>query len=259
MSKSFPTGWLVGAIVVLTSLGLAAFLIPFRPCGTCDGLAMAIHFRTSPSYPPAPPPRIDCPDCADRGTVSLFRSWKPAVSPEIGAIVRGLKDPNASESLPELEQLLSKEGMSVSPHMRLTRGSVQRIRPRFATSNDRTVLLLATDSPGLRVPGNPTAGVLLLDLRGRILDYVFASCSSRQADLYTYLLETPGPDGTRIVIRPIPRGGTGVEPDFSFLIHQWRQPPRRGRSEGGTMAEHEGACRIGIRGDRLEALAAEEK
>jgi hypothetical protein len=254
MAKPVAVGWLVGAIVVLTSLAVAACLVPLRPCGTCDGLAMALHFRTSPSIPPTPPPRIDCPDCADRGKVSLFRSWRPMVSPETGAIVRGLKDPSGTDNLPALTALLQTEGMSGAPPLAPQNRNLRQMQGRFHRSDGRTFLVLTTYCPAMMVPGTSSAGVFLLDLRGRVLDYVVGTSDNRVADLYSRILEEPGADGRRVVIFPVPAG----DARFSFLLHQWQQPARRVVSEGAK-SEREGACRIGVWGARLEALAQEEK
>ena len=100
MSRRGSTGWLIGGIALLTGLGLAAALIPIRACRSCDGLALHLHQLTSPVRGTVPLPRIDCPDCGDRGKVSLFRSWmRPRVSVTIAAVLRELK--GASERRPE--------------------------------------------------------------------------------------------------------------------------------------------------------------
>src|SRR6185503_11907131 len=106
VSRRSSAGWMAGVLALLTGLGLAAALVPLRRCATCDDLAKYWTRSTSPAFPPAPFPRLDCPDCADSGRISLLRAWRPRVSQQIGHVLRGLKDPSGKQVTAALQPIL---------------------------------------------------------------------------------------------------------------------------------------------------------
>lgn len=243
MKRASPGG-LTLAVVLITGLGIAGSLLPFKTCRSCDGLAHFLLMGTSPSLPPRPPPRVGCPDCSDRGKVSLFRSWlQRRVAASIAAVLRGLKDPDGLAVRRALDLIVRESGPAYfdflkhsPPHIDYFRGA------EFVELEERLYLLLFAESGSGTIPGSTGLLVILLSAEGRALDYVDVSCSVREGDLFPEVF----PQDARIAItRGSDRSRTG---EVSYRVRWWNDFDRALKSTGNEV------CVLGIRGDRLERI-----
>jgi hypothetical protein len=242
--KRASAGGLVLSVVVLTGLGLAGSLVPVKTCRSCDGLAHLLLMRTSPSRPPRPPPRIGCPDCTDRGKVSLIGSWmRPKVASSIAALLRGLKDPEGLDARRALDLIVRDSGTAYFDFLKHSPPGMNYFRgAEFVEAEEKLYLLLIADSGSSTIPGSEGLLVILLSAEGRALDFVDVSCSSREGILFS----TVFPQDGRIAIHRT-CDGPGDRP-VSYRILLWNDFDREIRGMGGDV------CNVGIRGDRLEVL-----
>ena len=251
MNRKSPV-WLIGVLLVVTGLGFAGSMVRYRPCISCDGLALYLN-QVHPRRPVELLPRVDCPDCGDRGKVSLFKSWmRPKVADSVAAILRGLSAPVHGVSHLALKDLLLENGKSLSEFQGLSIGN-EFTCARFMEVEGKTVLLLILDTSS---SANPATAIMLVSPDGRLLDYVQVSGSNGEVDVRAAFLEKPGEEGAQLAILPR-RGffapGQGVELRLDFRVDQWTRPPRQfAFTWKGSEAEL--ICPLRIRGGRLECL-----
>lgn len=237
MAKS---GWLVGAIILLTSLGIAGTIVPLRPCGICDGLAL----KSTPAS------RVDCPDCGDRGKVSVFRALMGhRVAESVGGVVRSCRNPESALLL--LKTAIEADGKTPGTFLFENSSAIPAIAPRFVVANERRYLILLIRWPAPSGGYTEGVSVLLLSLEGSVLDRVDVLYSAFDTELAATVLDAPAPDGGRITINPKP----GDALPSSYRLFQWQRPSREGFVQGASGD----VGRLAIRERRLEVLAPEGK
>ena len=176
MKPRASAGGLIAVLVALTALGIGGSLIPVRSCVTCAGLTSQMErMATYPSYSP----RLDCPDCGDRGKISLFRSWmKPRVSEPVARILRSMPGPGEFDALNVLEEVLRTDGKEPNAFLNGKTGVefvhipsrfMAFVAARFIEVGGRTRLILLL-RPVLSM--NAVSAVLLSH-EGQALDCVF--------------------------------------------------------------------------------------
>ena len=243
--KRASAGGLILALAVLTGIGFAGAMIPIKACTSCDGLAQHILMRTSPSLGPVQAPRIGCPDCADRGKVSLFRSWmRPRVAPSIAALVRGLKAPNEGDSLRALQLVVQESGPDYSRFLRQYPPHIDSFRgAEFVEVEQKLYLVLLAESGVGTVPA-ASIGVLaiLLAAEGRALDFVDVSTSAWGEYFSGRILA----DHAQIVIER--KLDQPPADDLNYQMIRWNKGAREIRVRTSEV------CRLTIRDDRLEVV-----
>jgi hypothetical protein len=229
MAKVVPTA----IVLLMTAIGIAGALVPLRPCGTCDGLAL--------KTPEAP--RVDCPDCSDRGKVSCFRSWIGPRIPEVLAdVVRG------SNALQSLKSAIERDGKNPETFI-MEHGSVRpTLRPRFITEEGERYLVLLMGCPPFSPGDDPSATIMLFSMRGQLLDCIHLLCSNDGVELRGTVLETRSADGARITIDP---DRDGLDFYSCYKLYHGREPVRLGFVAG----KRDGLCRLAIREGRFEVLS----
>lgn len=205
--------------------------------------------RATPSFPMPPPPSLDCPDCADRGEVSLFRSWRdPTVSVEVARVLKGLKGPSPAASVRELKNMPQSGGTVLGPiydHVPLF------LTAKFIEAEDKRYLCIVLN---YHSPLNTEASVLLLLPQGRILDTV-RLFSISGLEVSGELLDKPAPDGAWVLIRGIPKPGDVAPTAASFRLDHSGRAPGTGMLDVRETDGWDGVFRLGIQGDRLEFLS----
>lgn len=205
--------------------------------------------------------QVDCPDCGDRGKVSLLRSWRgPSVADQVCGIVRSLKNANGKDARLRLTELVRLDGKNPSFFLQ-DEDALMSISGRFVRADDQTYFLLLLDYHASMLPGEERAGVLLLSTaQNQILDGLHLVCSNREAGLYSRILDPAGPDGAQVAIIPEPGGFSRfVEPTISYRLYQWQRITTSGVATGAGKPERDGICRLGIGSDRLVILELERK
>jgi len=199
---------------------------------------------------------VNCPDCHDRGTVSLFRSWVPRVSREVAQVLRGVPDPIGVECRRSLELLLEKNGKHAGQFLHAANADPARIAAaRFLRVQETSYLALLVDSPTvLSMPGIAAAGVLLLRPEGQALDSVLLTCNTRSALLHADILEPTPSDGAHFAI--FATSGLFLKDlhDVSYRVHQWQRSSREGQARGDETHQCLDVCRLKISDGRLEVL-----
>jgi len=222
------------ALLLLTALGLAGAFIPFKPCGACHGFA-----RKSTARP------LNCPDCADRGNVSLFRSWIPGVSEPVGEFLGVLREGQVPFVFGELHQLVRNHGEDSEAFLA---GSTILLNQRFIDAEGKTYLVLILQAFNT-IADTSARTAILLTADGRPLDRVLVSTDGHNASLNGGFLERAPGDGPRLVF------GWNVsrwpEALRSYQVEQWQRPARelllRGKRDDPLL-------HLLIRGDRFEIL-----
>ena len=236
-----PRSLLSAAVLLVSALGLSGAFVRFRPCGTCDGLALAAQ----------PPIRVDCPDCGDTGKMTLFRSWRPRVPKPVAAVVRAFRDTKGKSGVLALETLARADGTEPGWFSLGICGKYPKARPRFIESDGKRYLIVVMTDPAYTYD-HPTATIILLSLRGEFHDRVDFLCgASSRLNLDGIVLDAPPADGARITINPV--AGT-AEPYTVYRIYQWQQVVRQGFLQQTQESEFKSLCRLGLRADRLEVL-----
>jgi len=205
----------------------------------------------APSLPPVPPPRIGCPDCGDSGNVSLFRSFRPRVSPTVGLVLRGATLSEGFDSIQALKSLVLADGKDPTAFLGgLVLLQADFIQARYVESDGRTHLLLLMDSSTPLRPEHSTIAAVLLSPEGRALDCVRFACENLDTDLVPEIFVEPLADGTRVKVS---RSGRGLKETFTYRVAHWQRPDREGVAKEGDPI----FCALRISGDRFEVLAPE--
>ena len=237
------SGWLIGVLVLVTALGLAASLIPFRTCESCEGYDLHLKKIFSEASSRSYPGPLDCPDCADRGKVSLVRAWRPRVSDGVRQSLRVFRDPTSAPFMNRLELLILEPGMKREAYLEANGQRAQFAFPRFVKAEGTPYLVIPAYYPLWKSSDGTGTGFLLVHPDGRALDCVQMTCTNRLADINFVFLEKPATDGSQMalspIVDPVPQG-------VSYKLHQWRQAPRE--------AKVSTALYLRIRGERFEIL-----
>lgn len=248
MSARSSTSWLIGGLLLVTGLGLVGTLLALQPCRSCDGLALYLHRISSPSIPPRPPPRINCPDCADRGKVSLFRSWiRPRVSEPVAGILRSMSAGQAAMVVVQLNQLVQDDGKDPDAFLA---GSSLLMDRRFLEAEGKIYLVLLLQAFN-RLPDNSARTAVLLTEDGRALDRVLVGTDGHNASISVGFLEQAPVDGPQIAFGwKVARWPDAVK---SCHVDQWQRPARELLSGNPD----DPLIQLAIRGDRFEVLTPE--
>jgi len=241
--KRASAGGLVLAVAILTVLGLAGSLFPFKTCRSCDGLARYILMRTSPSRGPIKPPHLGCPDCSDRGRVSLFGSWmRPRVASSIAALLHGLKeDPEGFGARRALNLIVRESGPAYFDFLKHSAPRIDYFQgAEFVEAEEKLYLLLFAESGSGTIPGSTGLLVILLSAEGRALDYVDISCSIWEGESQPSVL------AGEIAIQR--RSDRPREGEASYQLLLWNDFARERKVRGSEV------CRLRIRRDRFEIL-----
>ncbi len=232
---------LSAAVLLVSALGLAGTFLGIKPCGTCDGLALAVK----------PPIRVDCPDCRDTGKMSLYQSWRPQASKSVAEVVRAFRDARGKSGVVALEALARADGKEPGWFTLGTCGKYPKARPRFIESDGKRYLIVVMTDPAYTYD-HPTATIILLSLRGEFHDRVDLLCgAASRLCLDGIVLDSPPSDGARITINPV--AGT-AEPYTLYRIYQWQRVVREGFIHRSQESHSRSLCRLGIRADRLEII-----
>lgn len=239
------TAWLILAVVVLTGLGVAGSTIRYKPCHTCDDLSLWLRHH-SPRISHRTNPRVGCPDCGDRGKVSLLRSWMPSrVSPSIGALVRAFKDPTAGqEPIRALRRVVEENGPAYS---RFLEDAFQVFHGcegvEFLDAEQKLYVVVFVGSGVNTPPGTHGVSTILLSAKGRVLDFIDLTWNHQHGPLRDYVLVPAAADGAQILIDTYEE-----RPNRSYMLAQWQKSAREAKPKGVEV------CRYKIRNDRLEVL-----
>jgi len=248
MGRRVSSAWLIAALSVLTALGVAGSLVPFRPCRICGGLTKEMIRIQSPSTLP----HLGCPDCADRGKVPLFRSWMPSqVSEEVAAIIRGLQDYRAFDSRVAVRALLERTGHPDNYLQGIDTNMAYYLNARFLRAGERQYLVLL--AYGNTPQEAPIAGALLLTLEGDVLDSVTITCQNQEKRIMglmrVFYNEPFEGDEAEVSVSV----GNGMQPAAFYQIKQWQRPDRQGAYREEDRKESY-ICRLRIAGNRFEVL-----
>ena len=238
--KRAAVGGLILTIAVLTGLGAAGALIRFKACKSCEGLVQHFIQKADPVNRPF---GLRCPDCADRGKVSLFRSWmRPRVSPDVAALVRGLKDPYYGDSRLALERIVLESGPNYAGFLK---GALPNFHyfdgAGFLEGEQKTYLALFSYlGPGI-VRESDGITVILLSAEGKALDFIQITWSTAAGPLSATI-----DDGTAVLVHADEDFTPGVL--GTYRLSQWKGGVREGK------ARKDEVCRFRVRNDRLELI-----
>ena len=262
MTKRGSTGALIAVLVVLTGLGLAASFVPFRTCGSCHGLAVSWKKLVPNAGPFATLLRADCPDCADRGKVSVLRWWKPRASPRISELLRELRDLHSIRSREILGSMLVEAGMASDAFQDTEMfGGI-----RFHRSEQDLFLVLLGNYGSHRVQGEKGSRVLLLTPEGRVLDLVqFSAIYKKGTDFHHVFLtasfrDPPGGDGAQVVVATQENLFLNeIGPSFWWELTHWREKPSTGVLIKTPQSNAEGFSRLKVGPGRVDVLSPDTK
>jgi hypothetical protein len=236
--KRASAGGLVLGMVVLTGLGVAGSMIPYKTCRTCEG---PIGYIMKGPFPPDHPPRVFCPDCSDRRKITLFRYWIGSrVAPTTASLLLGLKEDYQHTAHEGFESMARQRGPDGTAFLKAAIPAWHYLDgAAFLEAEHKTyVALFAYLGPGIFPPYDGTT-VILLSADGRALDFV-------QVCWMGYLTASVE-DGAQVVvhnIEPIPLNIIGT-----YRLVQWKCEPREGKANTTTEV-----LRFRVRDDRLEVV-----
>jgi len=119
---------------------------------------------------------------------------------------------------------------------------------QFRRTENRDVLLVVIHQRGVFIPGESAAGVVLLSLEGRVLDYLHVGCSSREGRLDPKLVEGSS-EGEVVEIRAWDFLESGGPVDATYAT-QWPEPEGSSRNYR-TKSVRMKTCHVSLKGDRL--------
>jgi hypothetical protein len=242
--KRASVGALILAVVVLTGLGVAGSGIRYKPCLTCDDLSLWLRHHSS-RISHRTNPRVGCPDCGDRGKVSLFRSWMPSrVSPSIAALVRAFKDPTAGqEPIRALRRVVEENGPAFSRFLDDAFDVFHGCKGVEFLEAEQKLYGVVFVGSGSNTLGTIGVSTILLSAEGRVLDFIDLTWNYQHGPLRDYVLVPAAADGAQILIDTYEE-----RPNRSYMLAQWQKSARDGKPKGVEV------CRYKIRNDRLEVL-----
>jgi hypothetical protein len=194
VGRRSSVSWLI-ALTIAAGIGLAAFVVvPFRTCPTCRGLAkkLADPVTRTVRY------RIDCPECSDRCSVTQLRHLKGSlVTPQVSRLLQSQRENRQTEFLPDLDQVSTAGGrdpaeVSGSKYFPARKMVVAAVFVR--AQENPLVLVLLRGLPTLRSKEG-TAGLVLVDMDGKVLDYVHIAVNSWWGSIAPDLVSDGTADG----------------------------------------------------------------
>jgi hypothetical protein len=194
---------LLGVVTLLAFVALPiGSVCVTRPCPDCGGAdAGRSTFVRKPGYCRTPVAPIRCPRCGDRGRVSALRALRGSdLNPEIGELIRSEKDPYHRNVLVLLDRVVGRAGRDPAKVCGWTSPrTVANGWARFVRDGEKDYVL-ALFYPDAR-PGPVRAGVLLLDLKGRVLDYLAYEGEVDQSSVDARFPEGSPADGAVATVR----------------------------------------------------------
>jgi len=249
VGRRSSVGWLV-ALIAIVGIGLVVFVaVPLRTCPTCRGLAKKL---AAPSG--AVSFRVNCPECADRGTVTQSRYLRGSLlAPQVARLFQSQRDERLKDFAKYLDQVAALGGKNPDDVSGASFFPGQRWGLlRFLLWEDKNYILveILDMTPAANQSG---VGVVLLGLDGRVLDYLHCACNSNWGSLALEVLESRSPDGALLTIHAH-QGNQGKETDIrdanmrASLDGSGREYPMQ---LGAQMD-----VRIGLKNGRFEVLTA---
>jgi hypothetical protein len=242
-------GWLV-ALAVASVIGAAALVvIPIRHCPTCDGLTKAVDKATF---------RLDCPDCKDRGKVSIPRYLRgPSIDRDLYDLIQARRGTTELQQN-HLERLESRSGREPGEALGLKQFGVQHYQGdfRFVRAEEKEYVLVLLFQEGFAIPGTAVAGIVLISTDGKVLDFIQATSSTRSGVVYPIFVEKAA-DGALACVKGRSIYQKAGSSEVPVLREVYRAdvpgsaacplaaltPPERARTDG--------IFRVGIKGDRF--------
>ncbi len=247
-------GWLLG-LAVASVIGVAVLVVvPFRHCPTCDGLTKAVNRAAF---------KLDCPDCRDRGQVSVTRFLRgSSIDSDLEHLIQARRGTTEVQQ-DHLGRLEARSGRAPGDSLGRTSFGVLNFEGdfRFVRAEEKDYLLLLLYQEHLPLPGRGVAGIVLVSTGGKILDYIHCTFGTRSGIVVPVFVGNAA-DGavacfkggethetTREVHRPDLREVYRADVSGSAAC-PWTAltPPER--------AQADGIIRVGIRGDRFAFIDA---
>jgi hypothetical protein len=166
--RRFSAAGLAVLTLVVAVMLVVFTTLPIRSCPTCKGVAKKV---ADPETGVAPV-RIGCPECGDRGSVTEPRRWKgPLVPPQVTRLLQCWREDRSKEFLPSFHQVAKLSGRD--PEAVLGTGSFGGEWSGgavFLKAEGKDYVLVVLHGRGGR--WNGLEGLVLLDMDGRVQDYV---------------------------------------------------------------------------------------
>jgi len=249
VARRCSLGWLI-SLAAVVSLGLVVFIaVPIRSCPTCRSLAKKLADPVTNTVPF----RVNCPECADRGTVTELRRLKgPLVSQAVSRLLQSQRERRQSDFVLKLDQVATEAGKipgdvsgeSFYPGPRIGSGL-------FVRAGEKTLVLVVLQ--GVRQGQDSaasSAGLVLLSLDGRVLDTLHCSCHPAWGTMVPEILDG-APDGA--VVALFARNETGEAGELRNALVTAHQLASGHEFPTGVSAQK--VCRIGVKDDRFDILA----
>jgi hypothetical protein len=226
------------ALLLVTAFMIAGAFVPFRKCGACGGFVI--------ETPPRPVLPLDCPDCADRGKIPLFQSWRrPRVAEPVAEILKCLADEQAPVAFEKLNLLVRNDGKAADAFLA---GSAMLFQPRFIDAEGKTYLVLIMGAL-TKSPSGTTFTAVLLTPDGHALDRLLVTANAPHPQLAkTIHVER---DGTGIAIRWTTTRPLTAQVN-TVKLDPWHRPGRE-----LFLMDDEAVLRLRLREDRFEIVTPE--
>lgn len=239
MTRRALPAWLSGIVLIVTALSVGAFVVKIRPCSLCDGLSQRVSER------------MDCPNCADSGKVSWYRSrLQPKVSLSFARLLANYRPDAAPNFVQELRQFIGDDEKDPFNFFRAPDARSRHAALRFVRSEGKDYLVVLLSCAGISMKDYSLAEALLLSPDGKALDGLGVWCETVGVDLHLEI-----PDGSGLRIRPADRDSAALRaPRFEYTLSQRNEREHRGVF---VLAEHgnpDDFCRFKIADDRFQAL-----
>jgi hypothetical protein len=244
VSGRSSAAWLIGVpLILITALGVGGAFLRFRKCMSCGALVRETE-------PPRPLIILNCPDCGDRGKVSVFRAWTgPRVSDPVAGFLRSLAAEEGPAAFECLNQMIRNDGKDPETFLA---GSSRVLDARFLDAEGKTYLVLIMGA-FTKNPSGAARTALLIRSDGRASDRALVTFSGPSAQPNEVIHGPTPPDGTRVAIywhvaRRWP------ETADSYQVDLWERPGHETQLKGKP---EDPIVRLAIRGDRFEVLTPE--
>ncbi len=254
MVRRRSIGWLL-ALTAVVGLGLVVFIaVPIRSCPTCRSLAKKLVDPVTKTVPF----RVNCPACGGPGTVTgLLRLKGSLVTQPVSRLLQSQRESRQQEFVLKLDEVASAAGKipgevsgeSFYPAERSGNGFFVQAAGKWLV----LIILRGTLQPlgfsSMPVRGKSSAGLVLLGMDGRVLDYLHCSCDSIWGSMIPEILDG-APDGAVVAIHA--RNETGDDRDLRYANVTAHQPG--GSKEFPNQVNAVKICRIAVKDERFDIL-----
>jgi len=252
-------GWLICLVLAASAGAVVMTLVPLRKCRTCNAVAQDLSRQKCGADARAP---IYCPDCGDRGTISLVKSLRtPTVNTQVGAIIALQNKSKGIGSIRELRQLIEAQGLKADEFMGDSfAGEADSGSAHFLDAESKKYVIVLLHSMDKKASWNTTASarIVLLSTSGQVLDYIHCIRAHPDFSIYAWRIDEPAPDGARVMIIKASPLRNPAESRVQYDLHYIGSGPEtyHGSVEwlGG---KDDGFCRIAVRNDHLEIVRPE--